>query len=92
MLGVVARHVSVAVPLVEAVGVPSPVTGGHLEKRAAHLLGDLRDPRATRGFRSVGLLEKRIGADRATTERLLVAIGARKSDAAEEWTLTPITG
>src|SRR6266852_103963 len=48
----------------------------------------LQDPRATRGFRSVGQLEKSIGADRATTERLLLAIGARKSDASEEWTLT----
>src|SRR5262249_23222495 len=31
-------------------------------------------------------LEKGIGADRPTTERLLVALGARKSSA-EEWTL-----
>jgi hypothetical protein len=48
----------------------------------------LIDPRATRGFRSVGQLEKSIGADRTTTERLLLAIGARKSDTSEEWTLT----
>jgi hypothetical protein len=52
----------------------------------------LTDPRAVGRFRSVGQLEKGIGADRATTERLLSAIGARKSDTAEEWTLTPITG
>jgi hypothetical protein len=52
----------------------------------------LNDPRAKRGFRSVGQLEKGIGADRATTERLLLAIGATKSDTAEEWTLTPISG
>jgi hypothetical protein len=52
----------------------------------------LNDRRATRGFRSVRQLEKGIGADRATTERLLLAIGARKSEIAEEWTLTPITG
>jgi hypothetical protein len=52
----------------------------------------LNDPRATRGFRSVGQLEKSIGADRATTERLLLAIGAKKSNTAEEWTLTPISG
>jgi hypothetical protein len=32
-------------------------------------------------------LEKGIGADRPTTERLLVAIGARKSST-EEWTLS----
>jgi hypothetical protein len=52
----------------------------------------LNDPRATRGFRSVGQLEKAIGADRTTTERLLLSIGARKSDTAEEWTLTAISG
>jgi hypothetical protein len=40
----------------------------------------------------VGQLEKGISADRATTERLLLAIGARKSDTAEEWTLTAISG
>ena len=49
----------------------------------------LTDPRATRGFRSTAQLEKGISADRATTESLLVAIGARKADAAEEWTLNP---
>ena len=30
----------------------------------------LKDPRSTRGFRSTGQLEKGIGADRSTTERL----------------------
>jgi len=49
----------------------------------------LTDPRSTRGYRSTGQLEKGIGADRSTTERLLVSIGARKSDSAEEWTLSP---
>ena len=47
----------------------------------------LTDPRSSRGYRSTGQLEKGIGADRTTTERLLVAIGARKADATEEWTL-----
>jgi hypothetical protein len=47
----------------------------------------LGDPRATRGFRSIAQLEKSIGADRATTERLLRAIGARKSAESDEWTL-----
>jgi hypothetical protein len=47
----------------------------------------LKDPRSARGFRSTGQLEKGIGADRSTTERLLVAVGARKSAVAEEWTL-----
>jgi hypothetical protein len=50
----------------------------------------LRDPRSVRGFRSIGQLEKGIGADRSTTERLLLAVGARKSDVAEEWTLNPL--
>jgi hypothetical protein len=50
----------------------------------------LKDPRAARGFRSAGQLEKAIGADRSTTERLLPAVGARKSDVAEEWTLNPL--
>jgi hypothetical protein len=35
---------------------------------------------------------KGIGADRFTTERLLLAVGARKSDVAEEWTLNPLEG
>jgi hypothetical protein len=47
----------------------------------------LNDPRSSKGFRSIGALEKGIAADRATTERLLRTIGARKSDAADEWTL-----
>jgi hypothetical protein len=47
-------------------------------------------PRSARGFRSVAQLEKGIGADGPTTERLLVAIGARKAEAAEEWTLKPV--
>ncbi|MFL4969488.1 MAG: hypothetical protein ACJ8FU_25900 [Xanthobacteraceae bacterium] len=47
----------------------------------------LKDPRSARGYRSTGQLEKGIAADRATTERLLLAIGARKSATAEEWTL-----
>ena len=50
----------------------------------------LTDPRATRGFRSTLQLEKGIGADRATTERLLGAIGARRGDAADEWTLNSV--
>jgi hypothetical protein len=50
----------------------------------------LQDPRSARGFRSTGQLQKGIGADRPTTERLLLAVGARKSDAAEEWTLNPL--
>jgi hypothetical protein len=50
----------------------------------------LNDPRSAKGFRSIGQLEKGIAADRATTERLLLAIGARKSDESEQWTLAPV--
>ena len=50
----------------------------------------LQDPRAIRGFRSTGQLEKGIGADRSTTERLLLSIGARKAKGAEEWTLNSL--
>jgi hypothetical protein len=52
----------------------------------------LQDPRSAKGFRSIGQLEKSINADRATTERLLLAISARKSETSEEWTLTPLKG
>jgi hypothetical protein len=48
----------------------------------------LNDRRSARGFRSIGQLEKGIGADRSTTERLLLAVGAKKSATAEEWTLS----
>jgi hypothetical protein len=57
------------------------------KKRKLHAM--LTDPRATRGFRSTTQLEKGIAADRATTERLLLALGARKAEAGEEWTLNP---
>jgi len=50
----------------------------------------LKDPRSTRGFRSTGQLERGIGADRPTTERLLLSVGARKAEGAEEWTLNPL--
>jgi len=50
----------------------------------------LTDPRSKRGFRSTGQLEKGISADRSTTERLLLSIGARKAEGVEEWTLSPL--
>jgi hypothetical protein len=55
------------------------------QKRALRVM--LNDPRSARGFRSIAQLEKGIAADRVTTERLLLVIGARKSDASDEWTL-----
>ena len=40
----------------------------------------LKDPRSARGFRSTGQLQKGIGADRSTTERLLLML----------WTAPPL--
>jgi hypothetical protein len=57
------------------------------QKRTLHRM--LVDPRSARGFRSTGQLEKSIGADRATTERLLRSMGARKTEGVDEWTLKP---
>ena len=59
-------------------------------KQKRTLRAMLNDPRSTRGFRSTGQLEKGIGANRSTTERLLLSIGARKADGAEEWTLASL--
>jgi hypothetical protein len=59
-------------------------------QRKRKLRAMLTDPRSARGVRSARQLEKGIDADRATTERLLLAIGARKSEAGEEWTLNPM--
>jgi hypothetical protein len=56
-------------------------------RRKRKLREMLTDPRSTRGVRSIGQLEKGIGADRATTERLLVAIGARQAESSGDWTL-----
>ena len=56
-------------------------------RRKRKLREMLTDPRSTRGVRSIGQLEKGIGADRATTERLLVAIGARQAETSGDWTL-----
>jgi hypothetical protein len=58
-------------------------------RRKRQLRQLLNDPRSARGFRSMGQLQKGIAADRATTERLLVAIGATKAEDADEWTLQP---
>ncbi len=55
------------------------------QKRALRVM--LNDPRSARGFRSIAQLEKGIAADRVTTERLLLVIGARKLEASDEWTL-----
>src|SRR6266540_786905 len=44
----------------------------------------LKDPRAARGFRSTGQLEKAIGADRSTTERLANSISCNPALAGGE--------
>jgi hypothetical protein len=48
----------------------------------------LKDRRFLKGFRSTEQLMKGIAADRATTERLLLAIEAKRSEVSDEWTLT----
>jgi hypothetical protein len=59
-------------------------------RQKSKLRAMLNDPRSARGFRTSGQLQKGIAADCATTERLLCAIGARKSESADEWTLRPL--
>jgi hypothetical protein len=59
-------------------------------QRKRKLRAMLTDPRSVRGVRSARQLEKGIDADRETTERLLLAIGARKSEAGEEWSLSSL--
>jgi hypothetical protein len=49
----------------------------------------LNDKRFPKGFRSTQQLMNGIGADRPTTERLLLAINARRSENSDEWTLKP---
>ena len=56
-------------------------------RRKRKLRSMLNDPRSTNGVRSIEQLEKGIVADRATTERLLLGIGA-KASTPEKWTLT----
>src|SRR4051812_16107197 len=42
------------------------------------------------GLDQTGQLENSIGADRATTERLLRSIGARKTEGVDEWVESPL--
>ncbi len=53
-------------------------------KRLKKMLSDKRFPK---GFRSTGQLVNGIGSDRTTTERLLLSIGASKSEVSDEWRL-----
>jgi hypothetical protein len=56
-------------------------------RRKRKLRNMLNDPRSANGERSIEQLQKGIAADRATTERLLLKIGA-KASAPEKWSLT----
>jgi len=61
----------------------------HEHKQKARLKTMLEDKRFPKGFRSTAQLSSGIGADRETTERLLLVLGARKSETSDEWTLNP---
>ncbi len=54
------------------------------KRRLKRMLADRRFPE---GFRSTSQLAAGIGADQDTAQRLLLAIGARKSETSEEWTM-----
>ena len=59
------------------------------ERRQRTLLKNmLNDKRFAKGFRSTQRLADGIGADRTTTERLLLTIGAWRSEVSDEWTLS----
>ncbi|TWI41069.1 hypothetical protein IQ26_01005 [Mesorhizobium tianshanense] len=61
----------------------------HERRQKSRLTTMLRDKRFPKGFRSTAQLSSGISADRETTERLLLAAGARKSETSDEWTLRP---
>lgn len=61
----------------------------HERKQKKRLRAMLKDTRFPKGFRSTEQLLSGIGADRQTAERLLLDIGARKSETSDEWTLNP---
>ena len=61
----------------------------HQYRQKKKLRQMLQDDRFLKGFRSTYQLVNGIAADRETTERLLLDIGARKSEVSDEWTLNP---
>ena len=61
----------------------------HERRQITRLRNILNDPRFT--YRSTTRLMEGIGADRITTERLLLAIGARRSETSDEWTFKPLS-
>jgi hypothetical protein len=60
---------------------------GRRQKKRLRIM--LMDQRFPKGFRRTEQLMSGIGEDRQTTERLLLAIGARRSENSDEWTLKP---
>lgn len=60
----------------------------HERRQRARLKNMLNDKRFAKGFRSTQRLAEGIGADRTTAERLLLTIGARRSEVSDEWTLS----
>ena len=64
-------------------------TAVHEWRQKSRLRVMLNDRRFLKGFRTTDQLLKGIAADRATTERLLLAIKARRSEVSDEWTLNP---
>lgn len=60
----------------------------HERRQRTHLTKMLNDKRFAKGFRSTQRLADGIGADRTTTERLLLTIGAWRSEVSDEWTLS----
>jgi hypothetical protein len=61
----------------------------HEQRQKKCLKNMLMDSRFQKGFRSTEQLMNAIGEDRKTTERLLLAIKARRSENSDEWTLNP---
>ncbi|WP_412033162.1 hypothetical protein ACLIR7_07280 [Nitratireductor aquimarinus] len=61
----------------------------HERRQKKRLKAMLLDKRFPKGYRSTSQLTSGIGADREATERLLLALGARRSETSDEWTFRP---
>jgi hypothetical protein len=59
----------------------------HERRQKRRLRTMLNDQRFPKRFRSTKRLMEGIGEDRKTTERLLLTLGARRSEISDEWTL-----
>jgi hypothetical protein len=85
MRRIVVGLASVAAPVLAAFGIVSRSMGA-LQRVVIEWQQKRKLRRLLRRIGSIRHLEKAIGADRPTTERLLLAVGARKSGK-DEWTL-----